>query len=146
MILLLGLFGILRLQLLARAGVLGSVFAFDYESKMFLAEFGLGVVLPILILIVPRARRSRGGLVSGALFAVLGFVMYRLNVSVTGFERASGVHYIPSLIEVTVSVGLVALGFGAFAWAVRNLPIFPSHDHASGPSPAVGAAIEPSRG
>jgi Ni/Fe-hydrogenase subunit HybB-like protein len=51
--------------------------------------------------------------------------MNRLNVSVTGLERASGTHYTPSLMEVTVSVGLVALGFAAFVLAVRWLPIFP---------------------
>jgi Ni/Fe-hydrogenase subunit HybB-like protein len=76
-----------------------------------------------------RIRRSRTGLVLGALFAVLGFVMYRLDVSITGLERASGVHYVPSWMELWVSVGLVALGMGAFAFAARTLPIFPVHGH-----------------
>jgi len=48
-------------------------------------------------------------------------------VSVTGLERASGTHYVPSWMEVTVSVGLVAMGFAAFALAVRYLPVFPRH-------------------
>ena len=94
---------------------------------MFLAEFGLGVLLPIALLVWPRIRNSQTGLVAGGTLAVLGFILHRLNVSVTGLERASGTHYVPSWMEVTVSVGLVAMGFAAFALAVRYLPVFPPH-------------------
>jgi len=125
MMVVLGIFGVLRLDLLFHAGVLGTIFAPVYESRMFLLEFGVGVVAPIALLAFPAVRRRKGGLVAGALFAVLGFILYRLNVSITGLERASGTHYVPSWMEMTVSVGLVAIGFAAFAVAVRWLPIFP---------------------
>jgi Ni/Fe-hydrogenase subunit HybB-like protein len=125
MVVALAVYGIIKLRTLARAGVLSLVLQPGYENRMFLAEFGLGVVLPILLLAIPAVRRSERGLVAGALLAVLGFVVNRLNVSVTGLERAAGVHYLPSWMEVSVSVGLVALGFAAFALAVRTLPIFP---------------------
>jgi Ni/Fe-hydrogenase subunit HybB-like protein len=52
--------------------------------------------------------------------------MHRLDVSVTGLERASGAHSAPAWMEVMVSVGLVAIGFAAFALAVRSLPVFPA--------------------
>jgi Ni/Fe-hydrogenase subunit HybB-like protein len=58
---------------------------------------------------------------------VLGFILHRLNVSVTALERSSGVHYVPSWMEITVSVGLVAIGFAVFALAARYLPVFPKH-------------------
>ena len=129
MVVVLALFGVLRLQMLAGAGTLHLAFASTYESRMFQAEFGLGVLLPIALLVWPRIRTSPRGLVAGATLAVLGFIMHRLNVSVTAFERSSGVRYTPSWMEVVVSVGLVALGFAAFAFAVRYLPIFPEHGH-----------------
>ncbi len=133
MVVVLALFGVLRLDVLVHNQVLGQMFAPTYEGRMFLVEFGLGVLLPIVLLSFPQARRSKVGLVIGAAFAVLGFVMYRLNVSITGFERSSGVHYVPSWMELTVSVGLVAVGFAAFAVAARVLPIFPAHaNHAPG--------------
>jgi len=125
MVVALAVYGIIKLRTLARAGALSLVLQPGYENRMFLAEFGLGVVLPIVLLAIPAVRRSERGLVTGALLAVLGFVVNRLNVSVTGLERAAGVHYLPSWMEVSVSVGLVALGFAAFALAVRSLPIFP---------------------
>jgi Ni/Fe-hydrogenase subunit HybB-like protein len=97
---------------------------------MFLLEMGLGVILPVVLLLFRRVRTTERGLVVGAFFAVLGFVMHRLNVSVTGMERAAGTRYLPSFMEVSVSLGLVALGFAVFALAVRTLPVFP---HAGSP-------------
>jgi Ni/Fe-hydrogenase subunit HybB-like protein len=127
MVVVLTLYGLLRVQLLARSGALHLAFEPTYEGRMFLLEFSVGVALPILLLVVPRIRTSPRGLVAGATCAVLGFMMHRLNVSVTGLERASGTHYVPSWMEMTVSVGLVALGFAAFGFAARLLPIFPEH-------------------
>ena len=100
---------------------------------MFLAEFGLGFVQPVALLLFRRIRTSQAGLVAGGTLAVLGFIMHRLNVSVTGLERAAGTRYTPSWMEVTVSVGLVAVGFAVFALAARFLPVFPpAHARAPG--------------
>jgi Ni/Fe-hydrogenase subunit HybB-like protein len=140
MVAVLGLYGVLRLQLLHSSGALPLAFQPTYEGRMFLLEFGLGVVLPIALLVWPRVRNSPAGLVTGAALAVLGFIMHRLNVSVTGLERASGTHYTPTWMEITVSVGLVAIGFAAFALAVRYLPIFPARGHGPG---ALAASEEP---
>ena len=133
MIVVLGIFGLLRLDLMFHSGALKLVFQPVYESQMFLVEFGVGVILPIALLAWPRIRRSPTSLVAGATAAVLGFVLYRLNVSVTGLERSSGVHYSPSWMELTVSVGLVAIGMALFALGVRYLPIFPEHPHPARP-------------
>ena len=92
---------------------------------MFALELGLGTVLPVLLLAFARVRTSPKGLVTGAFLVVLGFVMNRLNVSVTGMEAAAGGRYVPSGMEILVSLGLVGLGFAAFSLAVRYLPIFP---------------------
>jgi len=113
---------------------------------MFLVEFGLGVVLPVALLVWPRIRSSPRGLVAGATLAVLGFIMHRLDVSVTGLERASGTRYTPTWMEVMVSLGLVAIGFAVFALAVRFLPIFPKHAHGPRSPAARGAPATARRG
>jgi Ni/Fe-hydrogenase subunit HybB-like protein len=103
-----------------------------------LLEVGLGVILPIVLLAFPRVRSSERGLVAAAFLAVLGFVMYRLNVSVTGMEQAAGTSYFPSWMEVIVSLGLVGLLFAVFGLAARYLPVFPEpedeHSHLYGGS------------
>ncbi len=120
----LGVYGILRLQDLARRDVLPTLRHPGYEGGMFLLEVGLGVLLPIVLLAIPKVRMKEAGLVTSAFLAVLGFVMHRLNVSITGMERAAGVRYFPSWMEVAVSLALVAVGFAIFGWAVQYLPIF----------------------
>jgi Ni/Fe-hydrogenase subunit HybB-like protein len=125
MVVVLSVYGILRLQDLARRGALAGLRRPDYEGSMFLLEMGLGVLLPILLLAIPWVRSRQPGLVTGAFLAVLGFVMNRMNVSVTGMERAAGVTYLPSWMEFAVSLALVAGGFVIFGLAVRYLPIFP---------------------
>lgn len=125
MVVALGVYGMLRLIALDRSGSLPRLVHPGYEESMFLLEFVLGVLIPVGLLLVRRLRTSPRWLVVASLSAVLGFVMNRLNVSVTGMERAAGVRYLPSWMELTVSLGIVALGFAAFGLAVRYLPIFP---------------------
>ncbi len=140
MVVVLALYGVLKTETLIHSGAWRFALGSSYEGRMFQLEFGLGVLLPILLLMWRRVRESPAGLVTGASFAVLGFIMNRLNVSVTGLERSSGTHYTPSWMELMVSVGLVAIGFAAFALAVRYLPIFPAHGEGAheGPHTAKG--------
>lgn len=125
MVVVLGVYGLLRLQVLWKNGGIAELRHPGYEAWMFILEMGLGVLLPVLLLAFDRVRTSQRGLVAGAFLAVLGFVMNRLNVSVTGMERAAGMRYLPSWMEIVVSLGLVGLGFALFALAARYLPIFP---------------------
>ncbi|MDE3246154.1 MAG: Ni/Fe-hydrogenase cytochrome b subunit [Acidobacteriota bacterium] len=125
MVVCLGIYGLLRLQAIGRNGAFGAIADFTYEGRMFLVEFVLGVLVPVVMLSFRRVRTNPGWLVVGSFLAVLGFIVNRLNVSITGMEGAAGVRYVPSLPEIVVSVGLVGIGMAAFALAVRYLQIFP---------------------
>jgi Ni/Fe-hydrogenase subunit HybB-like protein len=130
MVVLLVVYGLLRFIGLRRGGGLAMAVALDYESLHFLLEIAVGVVLPVALLSVRSWRESRRGLVAGSLLAVMGVVLNRVNVAVTGLERAAGFHYLPSVIEIAVFAGLVALGFSLFTLAVRHLPVFPAFEAA----------------
>ncbi len=125
MVVTLGIYGLLRVIVISQNGAVAMLRHPGYEARMFLLEMIVGVVVPVGLLLSERLRTNPTGLVVAAFFAVVGFVMNRLNVSVTGMEGAAGVRYVPSWMEITVSLGLVALGFAAFALAVRYLPVFP---------------------
>jgi len=105
-------------------GAAGYVFAPGIEAPLFLAELGLGVLLPIILFANERVRNSRQGLFIAASFVVLGFVLGRLNVGITGFEQSSGGGYFPSFLELSITVMLVVVGFVTFGQAVKHLPIF----------------------
>jgi c(7)-type cytochrome triheme protein len=118
---------ILRIQDLIRRGVLQQVFAPTYEGRMFLAEVLLGIIAPIVLLVIPRIRSNHFSLFVASLLVVLGFIMNRLNVSLTGMEGALG-SYFPSWTEVSVTSMIVALGFVLFATAIKYLPVFPPEE------------------
>ncbi len=134
MVVVLSVYGLLRILVLRRNGALAGLLHPGYEQSLFLVELGLGVILPVLLLARYSARTNERTLTLGAFSAVLGFVMNRLNVSVTGMERAAGVHYVPSWMEVAVSLGLVAVGFALFALAAHYLPVF-THQPATRSAP-----------
>jgi Ni/Fe-hydrogenase subunit HybB-like protein len=125
MVVALGVYGLVRVIVIVQNGAAAGLLHPGYEGTMFLLEMLVGVVLPVGLLLIERIRTNPTGLVVAALFSVVGFVVNRLNVSVTGMEAAAGVRYVPSWMEISVSLGLVALGFASFALAVRHLPVFP---------------------
>ena len=140
MVVALGIYGLMRLQGIARNHAFGTIFNLSYEGRMFLVEFALGVVLPVVLMSFRRLRTNPDWLVGSAFLAVLGFVMNRLNVSITGMEAASGTRYLPSAMEIIVSLGLVGIGMAVFAFAVRTFSVFPEGPVADRPKePAIGA-------
>jgi len=121
----LAIFLALRLRDLALRDTINQFLAFERYSWYLLAELGLGVALPMVLLASERFRRSPRRLATAQGLVVLGFVFNRLNVSVTAFEAATGQTYIPAVAEFLVSMGLVALGMLLFMAACHWLPVFP---------------------
>jgi Ni/Fe-hydrogenase subunit HybB-like protein len=89
----------------------------------FLFEI-VGFVLVPAFLYGYGARHRRVGFVrAGAVMAVLGIVLNRLNVSVIAYNWNAAVRYVPKWTEVMVSVTLVTLGVVLFKWIANRMPI-----------------------
>ena len=69
---------------------------------------------------------------ASGLLVVMGFVVNRLNVSLTGFEAAQGRTYVPAMSELVVTLMLVAVSFFAFGQAVKWLPVYPEEEAGHG--------------
>ena len=89
----------------------------------FLVEIVGFVLVPALL----YAYGSRNGKVKivriGGVMGVLGIVLNRLNVSVIAFNWNQPVRYVPSWMEVWVSITLVTIGVLLFRWIVNRMPI-----------------------
>ncbi len=105
-------------------GLLGQLFVPSFEMWMLWLEFALFIIIPLILFNIPKVLHSPTGLFIGAMSAVLGFVTNRLNVSLTGMESYLRAGYFPSIMEIAVTAGIVALGFWLFSLAARYLPIF----------------------
>jgi hypothetical protein len=77
----------------------------------------------MLLFAIPRVRHSRHGLFLGPHLTVMGFVVNRLNVSVTGMLGASRAKYFPSWMELAITSAMVAAGVAGFAFAVKHLKV-----------------------
>ncbi len=94
------------------------------EGSMWLIEVGIGVVLPATLLCFPRIRRSPRWLFLAALAIVLGVILNRVNVFVIGYHPPFATHrYVPSLCEIGVTVGLVALLMLLYRVIVTYFPV-----------------------
>ena len=133
-------YGFLRLYALERGGAFTSLFSLSYETVLFHVEFFLGVVAPIVILGSEQRRRNARRLYAAALMVVMGFVAYRLNVAIVGFEAHQGGHYVPAWSEVAFSLMMVALAFAAYAFGVQHLDVYPEVTERAGSRPPAASA------
>lgn len=134
----LGVYTAWKLLDLGARGALPLLLRVTPESVLFWGEMGLGALLPMALLALPRVRRSPQGLFFAAVLTILGFVVNRLNVAITGMAASSGVSYFPSWMELAVTASIVAGGFALFGLAVKHLPVFPQDE---GPAPAAAPAL-----
>ena len=87
---------------------LGSyLFTLNLEGLLYWAEILLGVVTPIVLIALPKIRYNKRGLFAVGLLVVLGFILNRLNISMTAIERYSGTSYFPSWMEISVTLMVV---------------------------------------
>lgn len=128
LVVVLAIYGILRFEDLLSRGVLRQVFISGYEQRFFLLEIFLSVIIPLVLLLIPKIRNSAQGLYLAAVLILLGFVTNRLNVAITGVENAVGGRYTPRLSEIIITAMFVALGFAIFGLTARYLPIFPEEE------------------
>ena len=85
------------------------VTALSSQSIMFLIEITVGVILPIIILSNSRWRRSVPGLLTAASMVIAGVVLNRINVFLVAYQPLySQGRYVPSILEILVTVGLIA--------------------------------------
>jgi len=94
------------------------------QSISFLAEMVLGVTIPFLMLLSSRVRRSPRLLFTAATLVILGVVWNRINVFLVAYQPPyAAAAYFPSVYEVLVTIGLVAMLVLVYRLAVIYLPI-----------------------
>jgi len=130
---------VIKFSQLTIAGDLKYLFTGGLMSVLFWAEILIGTVTPTILFSTKRIRQSANGLLLSSVILLLGMILNRFNVSWFGITHPdpitylpafmSSVHYIPSLPEVLVSIGIFSAGILAFGLAVKYLPVFEAEEH-----------------
>jgi Ni/Fe-hydrogenase subunit HybB-like protein len=92
-------------------------------GALFLFETVGLVLVPSLLFAYGARNRNAKPVKLAAVLTIGGIILNRLNVSVIAFNWTNPVRYLPSWMEVWVSLTLVTLGVVAFRWIVNRMPI-----------------------
>jgi Ni/Fe-hydrogenase subunit HybB-like protein len=126
-------------DLVSRGGV-DAMLSGTWFAVSFWVEVGLGLLLPLVLLMMPEVRQSRGGLATACGLVVGGVLLHRLNVAVIGLRVRHWETYTPSLGEIGITLGITAGAVFAFGVLARVLPI---HDELSSPQESRRRAAAP---
>ena len=122
--------GILAVYLVVRfgdllyRGALGTAFKATFEAFMFWLETA-AFVAPLVILASEKARSNPQQLfISGVSLMLAGFLL-RINSFLVGYETGDGWSYFPSVPEMLVTFGIIALEVLLYIVFVRTFPVLP---------------------
>ena len=89
----------------------------------FLTEM-IGFVLVPMMLFFYSYRTSNTLLVRiAAILTMLGIIINRLNVTVIGFRWDAAVHYVPSWMEIVVTLTVIFTEIWIFRWIINRMPV-----------------------
>ncbi|MEW8036603.1 MAG: Ni/Fe-hydrogenase cytochrome b subunit [Candidatus Thiodiazotropha sp.] len=123
--------GLLAIYLLIRFGEilvngkLGLIFAGDLGSLMFLLETAL-FVFPLAVLSSVKYRGHGPLLLWASVSMLFAGSLYRFNAFLITYDPGPGYSYFPSVPEIMVTAGMVALEIMVFLFVVKKFPVL--HD------------------
>jgi len=139
----LGVYFVVRLGDVAARGSLPLAFQNAREGTLFFTEVVIGVLIPCVLLAVPRIRASVGGLLGSGLMVIFGFVFHRLSVSYMGMFDAAGQTYSPTWMEVAMTAGIFSAAALFFLFVIENFSVFKGVRETK-PQPHAKPELEPS--
>ena len=122
---LLGFYLVVRFGDLVMRGALGGLFADPVDGVMFIIENAL-FVLAALLLATSGSRASARNLFVAAFAMLLAGSVYRINSFLVGYHPGNGWEYYPSVTELLVTIGIIALEVALYLWFVKTLPVLQS--------------------
>jgi Ni/Fe-hydrogenase subunit HybB-like protein len=87
-----------------------------------LEMFGF-VLIPMLLFIYSYRRKSINLVKIAALLTMTGVILNRLNVTVIGFRWDAAVRYIPTWMELVVTLAVIFTQIWVFRWVISRMPV-----------------------
>jgi Ni/Fe-hydrogenase subunit HybB-like protein len=115
-------------DLVVRGAIVGA-FKPNIMALMFWVEMAF-FIAPAVMLAKPANRRRPDKLFLSAVCMMAGTFMLRINGFLIGYETGNGWHYFPSVPEIMLTVGIIAIEILGYIVLVRLLPVLPKHDAA----------------
>jgi len=81
------------------------------------------VLVPCLLFVRAARQRSTAFAKTAAVLSLLGIVLNRLNVSVIAFKWYEPLRYVPSWMEIAVTLAVIFAEIWVFRWIVNRMPV-----------------------
>jgi Ni/Fe-hydrogenase subunit HybB-like protein len=118
----------LKIIYLTMSGKIQYLLVFSPVTYLFYLEILLGTIVPAFFLSSRKFRENRKYLYFSSIFIISGFLLNRLNVSITSLAAMTKAAYFPSIYEISITLMLVVVGMMAFRFITQNFPVF-TDDH-----------------
>lgn len=113
-----------------------------YQTNAFLVEVCIGVILPFVLLLSSKVRKSPGWLFFAATIFVVGIVMNRINVFLVSYTPPYKIiPYFPALGEVFITIGLIATLMFIYRVVVFIFPVLGAEPKKMSKTPLVALAL-----
>lgn len=96
---------------------------FTPMGSWYLTEVVGFVLIPFIMYLSGVQNRNLKLIKTAAIVTALGIIVNRLNVSIIAFKWDSAVRYIPSWMEVEITLAIIFAEIWAFRWVVNRMPV-----------------------
>jgi Ni/Fe-hydrogenase subunit HybB-like protein len=81
------------------------------------------VLLPMILFFVSYRTNNIQMIKVAAIITMLGVILNRLNVTVIGFRWDMAIRYIPSWMELVVTLAVIFTEIWIFRWVINRMPV-----------------------
>jgi Ni/Fe-hydrogenase subunit HybB-like protein len=81
------------------------------------------VAVPSVLYAMGYSQRRLGMIKTAAVMTLIGIILNRLNVSVIAFRWYAEVRYVPTWMEIVVTLGVISAELWVFRWVVNRMPV-----------------------
>lgn len=92
-------------------------------GRWYLTEIFGFVILPMILFFESYRTENVSLAKVAAVLTMAGVIINRLNVTVIGFRWDAAVHYVPTWMEVVVTLAVIFTEIWIFRWIVNRLPV-----------------------
>ncbi|MFC1500449.1 NrfD/PsrC family molybdoenzyme membrane anchor subunit [Candidatus Zixiibacteriota bacterium] len=89
----------------------------------YLVEIIGFVALPCALFTIAVRRRLFSMIRIASVLTLLGIILNRLNISVIAFKWNAAVRYVPSWMEIVVTLAVIAAEIQVFRWVINRMPV-----------------------
>jgi Ni/Fe-hydrogenase subunit HybB-like protein len=119
-----GVYGVIRLGELIYSGDILMLRYQNLFSVLFMIEFLVLVVVPIVLFAMPSVRESRGVSFFAAAMLLGGVFLNRFNIAWFTLRPVEGFSYFPSFSEIAIQVGVLSAIIIVYTLIGHYFPLF----------------------